>query len=538
MKYLNLTPVKLSLFLIIFLTFCGTGYGEISSESKGPTSAASAEIKTSSGGAWPMFHHDAQHTGQSSYNGPQNNTLKWSYTRSDINNGSSFESASLSLDGSTIYIVAAKTLLALSTASAQLTWSYSLGGGGATAVGSDGTVYAVGGTWLYAFTSSGTLKWTFAVGSQDQNVNIHGEPCIGSDGTIYIGSWDTYVYAVKPDGSLKWKYKTGGSIAPLASPTLSADGLTVYVGSGDANDVTDGTVYALNTSDGSLKWSKQIDSMRASGAVVGPDGTVYVSGGTSVFAFSPNGTQLWRSTMGTAGSLTPALASAGIIYSGTSSDGKLYALDATNGQTKWSYQTGQNPAYTSDIHNPQYGVLTAPVIGADNTVYVGAMDGKMHALKSDGTLLWTYSTSLHIAENCPVIGPDGTLYFSSTDGYFYAVNPNSGTTSPSHTLTAPSGTTVYRGSTYGPMVSNITNNASSSTSLNLWAGVYTPKGSWVDTVTASLTLTAGQTQSKSDIMRFIPLNADTGAYYFCEYLYDSSWKEIDDQCVSFTVSGQ
>lgn len=359
-----------------------------------------------------MFHHDSQHTGQSTYKGPQTNNLKWRYTRSDITDGTVPNSSSISSDGGVIYVTAANMLLALDTANGQLLWSASIGGGGGTAVASDGAVYAVGGKKLYAFTSAGASKWVFS----DPTDNIYGEPNIGSDGTIYIGSWDTYAYAVKTDGTLKWKYQTGGSIAPLASPTLSPDGLTVYVGSGDRNKISDGTLYALSTSDGTLKWKVKIDQMRASGAVVGPDGTIYVCGNGRINAFNSSGTQLWQSAQDTASNLTPALFSGGIIYVGTA-QGKVYAIDAANGQTKWSYQTGQN----SDPTGPQYGVLTAPVIGTDGTVYVGAVDGKMYALRSDGTLLWSYQTGKSISENCPAIGLDGTLYFSSADKYLYAI---------------------------------------------------------------------------------------------------------------------
>ncbi|MBF0558165.1 MAG: PQQ-binding-like beta-propeller repeat protein [Nitrospirae bacterium] len=355
---------------------------------------------------------------------------------------------------------------------------------------------------------------------------------------------------------------------------------------------------------------------------MGSDGTIYVSGNARVNAFNSSGTQLWQSDAGTAGSLTPALSSSGIIYVGTASDGMLYAIDATTGKTKWSYQTGINPDYSSDIHNPKYGVLTAPVIGADGTVYVGAIDGNMYALKSDGTLLWTYSAGSRITENCPAIGPDGTLYFSTSSGYLFAVKSNSATCSYtlssssqtvgysggagnisvtpsssscawtaasnaswitltagssgtgsstvsysvsantsgssrtgtitaagqtftitesaasgsiSHALTGPSNTTVSRGGTFGPVASSITNNYSSSYSLYLYASVYTPKGSWVDTIYVPVALSAGQTVSKNDIMRLIPSLADAGAYYFCEYLYDTSWNGIDHQCVEFTV---
>ncbi len=48
-------------------------------------------------------------------------------------------------------------------------------------------------------------------------------PVINTDGTVYVGSEDTYLYALNNDGTLKWKYQTGRSIV-IASPAIGADG--------------------------------------------------------------------------------------------------------------------------------------------------------------------------------------------------------------------------------------------------------------------------------------------------------------------------
>ncbi|MBI2438423.1 MAG: PQQ-like beta-propeller repeat protein [Lentisphaerae bacterium] len=377
------------------------------------TNGAETNVTVTSVIPWPMFHYNAQHTGQSPYNGPTTNTLKWSYTSNDITVGT--VPGSLAISSNTIYVTAANKLLALNRTDGALKWSANLAGTGATAISPDGSnIYAVGGSKLYAFTTSGAPLWVYE-GAAD---SIHGEPCIGTNGTIYFGSWDTYVYALNPDGTLKWKYQTDGAIAPLASPALSPDEATVYVGSGDPNKDNGGSLYALNA-DGTLKWQKaNMDQMRVSGAVVGTNGRVYANGQGRVHCFSPEGTQIWESANNTAGSLAPSLSSNGTIYVGTAQDGKVYALDSANGQTQWSYQTGTN----SDQSEPQYGVLATIVIGANGIVYAGAYDGVMHALRSDGTLLWTYQTGDNINENCPAIDSDGTLYFSSADKYIYAIN--------------------------------------------------------------------------------------------------------------------
>jgi eukaryotic-like serine/threonine-protein kinase len=58
------------------------------------------------------------------------------------------------------------------------------------------------------------------------------------------------------------------------------------------------------------------------------------------------------------------------VYVG-SSDGKMYAFDATNGTLRWSHQVG------AAIH--------ARALWYNDTVYFGALDGKLHALAgSDG----------------------------------------------------------------------------------------------------------------------------------------------------------
>ena len=66
---------------------------------------------------------------------------------------------------------------------------------------------------------------------------------IGSDGTIYVGDYDTNLYAINPDGSKKWAFKTGSTTthggAVQSSPAIGSDG-TIYFGSADNN------LYAIN----------------------------------------------------------------------------------------------------------------------------------------------------------------------------------------------------------------------------------------------------------------------------------------------------
>lgn len=111
-----------------------------------------------------------------------------------------------------------------------LKWSYTIGGTveSSPAIGSDGTIY-VGSYYLFAINPDGTLKWSFTTAGP-----VNSSPAIGSDGTIYVGSDDTGLYAINPDGTLKWSFTLGYYYIPYAyftsSPAIGSDG-TIYVGS-------------------------------------------------------------------------------------------------------------------------------------------------------------------------------------------------------------------------------------------------------------------------------------------------------------------
>jgi outer membrane protein assembly factor BamB len=115
------------------------------------------------------------------------------------------------------------------------------------AIGSDGTIYVCTLQYLYAIAPQEVLKHRYSAEPKMPRATrrslkkvlkwefvakgpIHSSPAIGSDGTVYIGSSDSYVYAINPNGSLKWKLKIGEGTE--SSPAIGLDG-TLYIGSGD-----------------------------------------------------------------------------------------------------------------------------------------------------------------------------------------------------------------------------------------------------------------------------------------------------------------
>ena len=316
------------------------------------TLGSSASTIRVSSRPWAMFKGDRQHTGQAAVSGPRTATLKWRYQLSTDSHPSI---GSPAVDRqNTVFVTVGSTLVAIDV-NGQRLWSAALDGSGAAALSADESiVYVAGNLKLYAFrASNGSALWTYSGPTQA----IHGEPVVASGGTIYFGAWDAYVYALNTDGTLKWRYQTDGGIAPLASPTLSNDENTLYVGTGDPHIDPGGSLYALNASNGSLKWRVSVDQIRASGPVVGPDDKVYVNGFGSLHCFSSQGVEQWQSQPNTASSLAPARATDGTVYEGTA-QGKIYALNGSTGATKWAYQTGNN----SDPTGPSTGVLTAPIV--------------------------------------------------------------------------------------------------------------------------------------------------------------------------------
>jgi outer membrane protein assembly factor BamB len=283
----------------------------------------------------------------------------------------------------------------------KLKWSYTTGGNveSSPVIGSDGTIYV--GSWdhkLYAINPVGTIKWSFITGD-----TVSSTSAIGSDGTIYFGSNDGKLYAVGPDGTEKWRFSTDSGM-DHSSPVIGNDG-TIYVGTGTGSIKK---LYAINP-DGTEKWNFTTGNELYSSPAIGSDGTIYVgSGDNKLYAIDPAGTEKWNLTAGNSMYSAPAIDSDGTIYIG-SSDYKLYAVNS-DGTEKWSFMTG-------------YPIWSSPAIGSDGTIYVGSWDGKLYAISPNGIEKWSFTAGDNV-HSSPAIGSDGTIYVGSHDNKLYAINPD------------------------------------------------------------------------------------------------------------------
>ena len=243
---------------------------------------------------------------------------------------------------------------------------------GNVAIGPGGTVYAgnTGGA-AYAINPDGTLRWAAPRGQSVWTTPAFGQ---GTElGNSFWGSVDLYAFSLDQNGQQRWQTFTPGYVT--SSPALGSDG-TVYVGSFDHK------LYALDPDTGAVRWSFATDAhIYGSPALAdGPDGSttaIYItSADGSVYALDPAGRLLWRYDTGDPIRSSPVLGrkprgSGRVLYVG-SSNGKLYALDAATGRRRWSFDTTpRNPALRD--RNDLNG---SPALGRHG-VYIGGEHGRV-----------------------------------------------------------------------------------------------------------------------------------------------------------------
>ena len=131
---------------------------------------------------------------------------------------------------------------------------------------------------------------------------------------------------------------------------------------------------------------------------------------------------------------SPAVAS-GVVYF-LSYDGHLYALDAATGQVKWKFATGGEKRYAgTHLHHlepaaesmpdPWDFYLSSPSVWS-GAVYFGSSDGNVYSVDAaSGALKWKFHTG-DVVHSSPALA-DGVLYIGSWDTHLYALDAASGT---------------------------------------------------------------------------------------------------------------
>ncbi len=184
------------------------------------------------------------------------------------------------------------------------------------------------------------------------------------DGVLFVGNLDGYLYAIQTsDGALKWRFKAQEGIT---SSALVEDGL-VYFGSKDDH------LYALDAASGQeVKWKfKAKDDILSSPKII--DGVLYVgSNDKNFYALDPK-TGKEKCHFTTKGPII----SYGVVYknliffSGGQGDQSLYGIDRNSCKAFFSMKTG-------------YKIESDPVLDGDH-LYLTSGDRKLYSLKINKT---------------------------------------------------------------------------------------------------------------------------------------------------------
>lgn len=131
--------------------------------------------------------------------------------------------------------------------------------------------------------------------------------------------------------------------------------------------------------------------------------------GRSPFAGPPSGNLAWSyETAGWGGLSAPVIGPDGTIYVGAT-DSTLYAV-GPDGNLRWKYKANDDAGTVS--------------VGSDMTIYFCSEAGTLYALNADGSLKWSYDTGYKIYAMSPAIDATGVIYFGSDEKKVYALNPN------------------------------------------------------------------------------------------------------------------
>jgi outer membrane protein assembly factor BamB len=314
--------------------------------------------------SWPMFRHDPQHTGYSTFTAPDTNEIKWFY-----NTTMEIDSSPAVANGRLIVGVSNGEILALNSTTGEKLWSYDTGAG---------------------------------------SNSIWGSPAIDS-GRVYIGTRDRNLYCLnETTGALLWAYLTGDEID--SSPLVS-DG-EVFFGSHD------GKLYCLNANDGALIWNFTIDGGFYSSPAIW-NNAVFI-GSIATYATDPSkfyainastGVKIWDYDTTELGiDSSPAVDDGKVFFA--SGMGKVYCLNATTGALIWN-----TPGVISFVRS-------SPAV-ANGRVFIGDANSKFYCFNaSTGSSIWNL-TDIAAVWSSPAVA-DGKVFFGTENGKFYCLDENTG----------------------------------------------------------------------------------------------------------------
>lgn len=236
----------------------------------------------------------------------------------------------------------------------------------------------------------------------------------------YVGTHGgRFVGVAIATGAFELDLSLGGRIWATAAASGQGEALRLFVG----ND--DDKLFAIDPAARAIAWTTPLGNCSGTrvpgpegarcdvdgGPTLGPDGDLYV-GADGVYRISPQGEVRWywppaeQQERAKHVFSSPVVTDEGVVVFG-GQDGFVTALSSSDGALRWQYRV------EADVDG-------SGVMADDGAFFIGADDGRIHALRSDGSLRWSFVAQRDIRSSLG-IAPSGTLYATSFDGNLYAI---------------------------------------------------------------------------------------------------------------------
>jgi hypothetical protein len=232
-----------------------------------------------------------------------------------------------------------------------------------------------------------------------------GWPGVTADAKNAYIAGGPYVYAVNlQTGALVWRFPEKASAAnPFDSiPALTSDGQLIVGG-------YDKKLYSLNLQTGQSVWVFADARDRWIGGVLVTETMIYAPNADyKLYALNLQGQLQWSFDADQSIWGTPVTDGTNVYFG--SLGRKVYAVNAQTGKQVW-------------VQKLDGAVLGSPVVGTDNTLYVGSYGGTIYALNTSDGSARTLTTTSKTSSNWIWFGPalDGsTLYYGDGSGSLYA----------------------------------------------------------------------------------------------------------------------
>ncbi len=240
--------------------------------------------------------------------------------------------------------------------------------------------------------------------------------------------YGNHIFQLADDGTIAAIDKTNGRtfwsrhLGALSASSPAVNGSTVYatvLSTGSSS--SPGRIFALTFKSGQTRWARDISSPTESSPMLDGNRVIFGSQSGTVYALNArNGNVLWTYRAGGSVKASPTL-SGGTLYFGDYS-GHVQAISERTGQRLWISGSEGTLLGSGTFYS-----TPAVVYGR---VFLGNTDGRVYAYDaSTGRLDWAVQTGAYVyaspaVTNAPGLGP--TVYLGSYDGTFYAFNAESG----------------------------------------------------------------------------------------------------------------